>query len=294
MIDDSHIALFYFSGTGNTEIIARLLGDEFKMRGICADAFKIETILSSPSRDLFFDDIEKYEHLGMGYPIHALNAPRIFFDFIKILPSIPTKNTFIFKCSGDPFLKGGSTSMVQTRLERKGYSVSYERLFVMPANVFISYPESLVKQLYDAACKKAKTMVEEILNGTRRLQENDWFLDIVSRAFSMLEGKGARYMGKDFRVSESCTLCGICIDNCPTGNIYRENTMIRFHSRCLLCLRCIYKCPENAISPRLFKFIVLKEGFNISSIISNGTIKGNFINENTKGFYKRFRSYLND
>lgn len=258
------------------------------------DAFKIETILSSPSWDLNCKDIEKYEYLGMGYPIHALNAPRIFFDFVKILPSIPTMNTFIFKCSGDPFLKGGSTSMVRTRLERKGYSVSYERLFVMPANVFISYPESLVKQLHDAACKKAKLMVEEILNGTRRLQENDWFLDIISRAFSMLEGEGARYMGKDFRVSESCTLCGICIDNCPIGNIYRENTMIRFHTRCLLCLRCIYKCPENAISPRLFKFIVLKDGFNISPIINDGTIKGDFINENTKGFYKRFRSYLDD
>lgn len=37
-----------------------------------------------------------------------------------------------------------------------------------------------------------------------------------------------------------------------------------FSMNCLMCLRCVYQCPENAIHPRLYRFVVLKEGYSIS------------------------------
>ncbi|MBY6828977.1 4Fe-4S binding protein, partial [Clostridium botulinum] len=41
--------------------------------------------------------------------------------------------------------------------------------------------------------------------------------------------------------------CGMCVRNCPKGNIVFENGGVVFHSNCILCLRCIYICPSNAI-----------------------------------------------
>jgi ferredoxin/flavodoxin len=294
MTGKSRVALLYFSGTGNTKIITHLLRDEFEENECDVNVFAIENVLSSPSRHALFDGIQKYEYVGMGYPIHALNAPRIFFDFIDVLPSVKSVHTFIFKCSADPFLTGGSTAMVRTRLQKKGYAVAYETLFIMPSNIFFRYQDSLIKQLYETAGEKARVMVREILDGIIRLQENHWISDILSRMFSMVERVGARYMGKDYTVSNDCTLCGLCIDNCPTENIYKKNDMIQFRNRCLFCLRCIYNCPQQAISPRLFKGLILKEGYDIDPIINDQTIKGNFINENTKGYYKRFKFYLKE
>jgi ferredoxin len=164
----------------------------------------------------------------------------------------------------------------------------------MPSNLFIRYHDCLIKQLYETACSKARAMVVEVLNGVRRLQENYWMWDVVSRTFSIVERMGARFMSRDYVVSSDCTLCGICIEGCPTGNIYQKSNTIQFRNRCLFCLRCIYRCPEHAISPRLFKFFILKEGYDIDPIINDKTIQGNFINENTEGYYKRFQSYVKE
>lgn len=281
------VGIYYFSGTGNTEIVARLLGEEFKKKGCTVDITRIEDVLNNTVRQ----EMEKYALVGMGYPVHALNAPKIFFDFIEQLPFMQ-KKVFTFRCSADPFMKGGTTTMVRKRLHKKGYTVFYERLFVMPSNVLVGYADELIKQLYNAAVNKTGTMCEEVLSGKEFLQENDLLSQIIVRMFSGMEQAGAPLFGKDLTVSDSCTLCNQCVKNCPTNNISRINDTITFGWNCILCMRCVYSCPENAISPRLFRFFVLREGFNVQEVINDPAIKGDFVTTETKGYFKRFCDYL--
>jgi len=117
----------------------------------------------------------KYDRIGFGYPVHALNAPRLFFEFIVQLPEGKQKKTFLFKTAGDPFLSGGSTSMVQKQLQKKGFNVRYEQLFVMPANVIVRYKDQLITQLYNAAVRRTQAMVKDILSETTKLQRNTFF-----------------------------------------------------------------------------------------------------------------------
>jgi MauM/NapG family ferredoxin protein len=49
------------------------------------------------------------------------------------------------------------------------------------------------------------------------------------------------------RVDSSCTGCGICIRQCPTGAI-GEDPSETTHSECIVCLGCVDACPESAIS----------------------------------------------
>lgn len=284
------IGIFYFSGTGNTKIVAELFEKEFKSNGANVKIIAIEDILRKRVPLV----INKYDIIGMGYPIHAFNAPKIFFDFIDRIPFIKNKKTFTFKTSGDPWGYGGATIFVRDKLKSKGFDVFHENLIVMPANVVIKYNDNLVKQLYNTAIRKVKKMAEEILLGKVKLQKNSFLLKIFTRIFSTMESSGAKYFGKDLKVSKSCNLCEICIRNCPTNTIYKEDNKIMFNKDCALCMRCIYNCPKMAISPKFFKFFMIKDGYNIQKVINDPNIKGNFISSKTKGYFKHFYSYITE
>jgi NAD-dependent dihydropyrimidine dehydrogenase PreA subunit len=46
----------------------------------------------------------------------------------------------------------------------------------------------------------------------------------------------------------ACILCGLCVKECPTGNLYRDGSKIAAKSDCTLCYRCVNHCPQKAIS----------------------------------------------
>jgi flavodoxin/NAD-dependent dihydropyrimidine dehydrogenase PreA subunit len=284
------IGVFYFSGTGNTKMIAELLAMELNRNGSAVDVIAIDELMKTNKTA----EVEKYDIIGLGFPVHAFNAPRIFFEFIELLRDGKKKKTFIFKSSGDPFMQGGSTALVRKELQKKGYNVIYERMFVMPANVLVRYQNQLIKQIYITAMKRAKIMAAEILSETTKLQKNTFFSTLLTTAFSSMENFGARFFGKNLYVSGSCNLCGICINNCPTHNITKQKERIRFHSKCTFCMRCIYRCPVNAISPRFLKFLVISPWYEIQTIVDNPTIKNVYISSKTKGFFRHFNSYFSE
>ena len=191
-------------------------------------------------------------------------------------------------------MQGGSTAQVRKILQKKGYDVVYERMFVMPANVLVRYKNQLIKQLYNTALQRAKSMVNEILSETTKLQKNTFFSNFLTAAFSSMENFGARFFGKNLYVSDYCNLCGICINNCPTHNITKQKERIRFHSKCTFCMRCIYRCPVNAISPHFLKFFVISPWYEIQTLVDNPTIKDVYISSKTKGFFRHFNRYFSE
>jgi ferredoxin len=284
------IGIFYFSGTGNTKTVTELLATEFNRHGCDVDVIAIEELLKIDT----IVQLDKYDIIGFGYPVHALNAPRIFFEFIRQLPDANQKKTFIFKSAGDPFMQGGSTALVRKALQKKGYDVINERLYVMPANVLVRYRDQLIKQLYNTAVQRTKITVNEILSETTKIQKNAFLSTFVTAAFSGMEKYGARFFGKNLRVSPSCNFCGICMSNCPTRNIIKQKERIRFHTNCTLCMRCIYSCPMNAISPCFLKFFVIQPWYDIQKIVNNPTIDDTCITHKTKGYFRHYYRYFSE
>jgi len=284
------IGIFYFSGTGNTKIVANLFANEFQNKGFDTNLFPIENIL----RKKLVSSMSDYDILGFGHPVHAFSAPKIFFDFLCRLPNVADKRTFTFKTAGDPLCHGGSTNLVRKHLNKKGYKVFHENLIVMPANVVVKYDDSLIKQLYDVAVKKVKRGTEEILLGKINLQKNNLWLKIGTYMFNKAESSGASYFGKYLIVSDLCNSCGKCIKECPTKNISKHNENVIFGNNCTFCMRCVYNCPERAISNKYMNFFVIKKGYNILNVINDPKIKGNYISHKTKGFFKHFYKYMSN
>jgi ferredoxin/flavodoxin len=283
------VGLFYFSGTGNTQVVTELLAEAFERHGAQVEVARIEHVLQGQAR---FDP-EAYDLVGIGHPTHCFDAPRIVYDFVDTLPQAEHKRTFIFKTAGD-FISVNNTASktVSRQLERKGYDVFYDRIVCMPTNWAMKYDDEFSKQLCYVAIAKVEHMAGEILAGQSRNPRVNPLLRWTARLLSRGEDWGARRFGKRLAVTDACTDCDTCIDNCPTNNIHRENGQIAFGNECVWCMRCIYACPQQAIVPRSAKFCVLKDGYDIRAIIANPNLEGDFITEETRGFFRRFLKYV--
>lgn len=61
-------------------------------------------------------------------------------------------------------------------------------------------------------------------------------------------GLFSRYSIFRREVSDACTSCGVCAQNCPTGTIDKGNRFSSDPSECIYCYNCAADCPVEAIS----------------------------------------------
>jgi ferredoxin len=57
----------------------------------------------------------------------------------------------------------------------------------------------------------------------------------------------AKLWNVDFiAISDECTQCGTCAEECPVGAIDTENSNLIDKEKCITCCACIKNCPQNA------------------------------------------------
>lgn len=285
-----NICIYYFSGTGNTQIVSELFKVEFAKNKINSDLIKIEDVLKGEKKL----EIDRYDLIGIAHPVYGLGLPGIIYEFINILPEGNNKKTFLFKTAGDYlFLNNGASKHAMKKLKNKGYDVFHESLICMPCNWVVEYNEDVCKQLYNTAKIKVKNITNEILMNKKANIKANIFLRFLAGFVNYMEDNiGARMFGRFLKVNKSCIDCGKCIRECPVENIYKKNNKIKFSWKCIFCMKCIYGCPVKALKAGHIKFVVLKNGYDIRKIINNTDIKGEYITKDTKGFFKRFYKYI--
>ncbi len=282
------VILYYFTGTGNTGIVAGYIAHEFERQGWTVVVTRItQALLDGPACET-----AAYDLVGIGYPVHAFNAPRTVLRFLERLAPVKGQKAFVFKVPADPLMEGGSTTPVRHRLRRKGYDVRYEAMIVMPSNVVFAYDDRLSRQLCDKAQDKAAHMVGDILAGKSRALGSNVLNRALSWAFSASESFGARFFGKGLAVSGACRRCNRCVQGCPMGNISRVGEQVHFGWNCVMCLGCIYRCPARAITPRFMRFFIIKDGYDIHRIVENPTLEGNYLSSETRGYYRHYYDYI--
>lgn len=82
------VLLCYFSGTGNTKKVVDKYVEAFNKNDVTVDVYKIE-------ENNFNYNIEDYDMIGFGYPVHAFNAPSIILKFAKTLPKVNTTKMYL-------------------------------------------------------------------------------------------------------------------------------------------------------------------------------------------------------
>jgi ferredoxin len=280
--------IYYFSGTGNTEIVANLLKEEFINHGYIIDMIKIEDVL----KNNLTIDIKKYDLIGVGSQVIGYGAPNIVHKFIQRFPEEQGKKVFIFRTAGGvaPINYNASKSIIR-RLRKKGYDVFYERIFSIGSNWVVKFNDNVVKELYEATRKKVSIMCEEVIRGEKRILKTSLGLKILMEFVGFISRPCFNLLGKDLAVSKSCVNCGNCIKNCPSKNIYEKNGVIKFKLNCNCCMRCIYSCPKKAINFRIVKFFAVPGGYDIKKTLEKPYVFNEEKNEDNLPF---FNNYIND
>jgi ferredoxin len=275
----------YFSGTGGTAMVANCFYESLNEAGYSGDIHAISQ--GAGQHDLLF----------LLFPIHACNAPKSVYRWIKDLPTVDNIPAAVISVSGGGMVSPNTASNVSSikKLKKKGYDVIYDQMLIMPNNYMVPTKEPLSVKLLEILPSKVQQIVKDILSETQQ-RTSPLLRDRFVSKFGELEKPGARIFGKLIKASKDCEGCGWCSKHCPTGNISMVNENPKFAGKCNLCLCCIYGCHKKALMPRIGKFMVLKEGFDLKQIEKKVPLEETIhIDELAKGYlWSGLKKYLQD
>ncbi len=231
--------LYYFSGTGNTLMLARLLAEELGDTEII-NIVDCHAPLISPRADA----------VGILFPVYAFGLPKIMRDFVKNNLQI-SAGTYVFSLTNYANA-GGPASLQQLKalLRAKGGKLQAGFGIPMPSN-YIPFggAESREKQteLFANAVEKIKITAQTI----KKRPENYFYRksclsQFIARLYKFFFWDCAKE-AKKFYVNNNCTSCGICVKICPVKNIKLADGHPVWGDNCEQCMACLQWCPVVAI-----------------------------------------------
>ena len=282
------ILLLTFTGTGNTKLCGDFIAENFVNEGHEVTHYVYKHDVP------FNEDVNSYDMIGVGYPIHAFNVPEIFYKWMKSLPKVENKPYFIYKVSGEPFhFNDASSHHFVKVLKKKGYQKISEKHFLMPYNIMFRYKDEIAKQMYIYLQALTKLYVKEILAGDYEVIKYHFDKKVLSFLLR-IEWIAPRINAPLCHVNKKCTNCHMCINNCPSGALFinKKNKIRIKSSKCTMCMRCAFLCPQDA-----FKFGIMNPwrvngSYKYKELEKNQDINGDYINKNTKGYFKKFNKYF--
>ena len=234
-------AIFYFSGTGNTEYISKLFKKHFESMGI-------NCILIDISKKKTLND--DYQFYVFGAPIHAEVFPKNYVEWVEANIKKSNKKCIIF--STQAANKGSGPDQLSEILNKKGYEVVIQDFITMPNNYYVvafeksSFEE--IKRLKEDADKKVRKLVEKFIRGEKNINKVSKlrlnFAKAEYKGFYLFsKGWARRNLSVDMKL---CVKCMKCVKNCPTRNIKFKENQFEFENQCISCQKCLHTCPTNA------------------------------------------------
>jgi len=179
--------MYFFSGTGMTKYVVDRLSAEFERHHLSVDCFKIE------DASMHHVTLSEYDALGIAYPTHALNAPKIVINFVKSLPQSNDMNTFIVHtCSSENHRANhASSNLLIKKLSKRGYRVFNNQLIEMPSNFAHKDSEAEVINTLKRADKRIPHIAKSVVALKSHLANNSFSSKKVLPFLARIQWLGA-------------------------------------------------------------------------------------------------------
>lgn len=228
--------IFYFTGTGNSLWVARILSSKLKDSEIIP--------ILKPSTD----GIKDSETVGIVFPVYMHRIPYLVADFIKTLPKL----NYLYAVAVPAGDIGQAFSYFRKHITTGPDNLKAGFSIIMPNN-YLPFGEAVEGEKRNRQYSTAKAKLERIsgiiIKGKTFFDKEVGFFkkSIHPGIYYSLGYKYLNNMYKNFYVEESCTFCGICEKVCPVGNITRPEGKPVWNKGCQMCFACINLCPETSI-----------------------------------------------
>ena len=169
------IAIFYFSGTGNTLRVV----NEYK-KNLLENNIEV-SLFSIP--ESIVPDLKEFDRIGIAYPVHALNAPEPVNKYVKLFSMQESpKRVFILMCSGEPLnINHTSSNKMRRILRRKNLIIDSKYHYIMPYNMIFRHTEEEAYRMNETMKSLVKLDVNDyfINNISHKLKINPFFVPFI-------------------------------------------------------------------------------------------------------------------
>lgn len=238
--------VFYFSGTGNSEYIAKTLANFLSLQ--LAFIPEVETSdLTTASENVLF-----------VFPIYSWGIPPLIEKFINEVPESFRESVAVGNYSVDCVMVCGDEVALAPEMflkvcRKRSISVNSIWSVIMPNN-YVLLPGFNVdsKELEQKKLENCKGRILEIaqgiVNGTKRI-------DVVRGSMPWLKTKLVYPLFKKWGIFpqkwhylDNCISCGKCASICPLCNVKMQDKHPQWGRRCCSCLACYHICPVHAVA----------------------------------------------
>ncbi len=235
-------AAIYFSATGNTRYISKLLKNNFKNKGIEVDLIDIQ------KHECLVRD---YDFYIFGSPIHADMFPKMYVEWVNKNIKNQNKKCIVYSTLSDIEDRKGRIYFSKL-LDKKGLDIIVNKAINMPNNYTIGPfkmdSDEKIKQLISSSKVVAKEIVYHFINLNKTNIDTNKSTISSEIVFNMFNTYSKNFAKKKFSLNDKkCIDCNICERQCPVNNIKMDNKKIEFSNKCISCMKCIHRCPGNAI-----------------------------------------------
>ncbi|MCK4983370.1 MAG: EFR1 family ferrodoxin [Victivallaceae bacterium] len=235
--------LYYFSGTGNTLMLARLLAKKL-------DNTEIINIVSCTGAG----PAQEADAIGILFPVYAFGLPKIMYNFVKNNLQV-TDDTYIFS-----LVNYGSTGgpaalhLLRTLLEDKGSKLNAGFGLTMPSS-YIPFGGAGSHEKQNKRFLAAAEKINQIAKIIKERPENYFYKKsriplFIARIFNNFFMTKFKKDVKKHYVTDNCIFCKTCSKICPNQNIQMIEEQPSWGDNCEQCMACLQWCPAVAIHRR--------------------------------------------
>ena len=235
---DLTTTVYYFSGTGNSLKIARMLSSELEECELIpmVRLWKLERILAPEGS------------IGFVFPMYSYGLPDLVERFVKKIEF--ERSDYIFTVVTRGGAQGCALQKIEDLLLEKSRYLNSGYYVDMPSN-YIPFndvvPKEKQKKIFATAEKKMKKIVMTIKAKRTKGEKDKMLLRKFAQGNNRTFIEHVNLTDENFLVDRNCGSCGFCARICPVDNIIMVNGFPSWQHHCQSCLACLHFCFKGAI-----------------------------------------------
>jgi len=239
----------WFSQTGHTERIGRIIGHRLSREGL--------QVIMADHRDVDKNILPGFDIIVAGSPVYYYDIPVTFKQWLESIPEIKGTAVASYSTFGGPGHNQHNTacSLSELLAEKGGVPMGCETFGNMSTFAptwstgrierIVRYRHLPDSKTYEKARKFAGTVIANAREGKERE------IDFECTIFTPLKHMGTAWWTKKVALDKHvidknlCIQCGACEEKCPVGAINISKFSID-NDTCIFCVGCVNICPVQA------------------------------------------------